>query len=81
MAQLMVNGIPTVEGTESLHSRGRSVEGTVVDDEGTPINGGKIGIVEINDADPYSRYWVIDGSGQFSLRLHDGDYIVTAINQ
>ena len=31
--------------------------------------------------EPYSRYWEIDGNGQFSLRLPDGEYKVTAINQ
>ena len=30
--------------------------------------------------EPYSRYWEIDGNGQFSLRLQDGEYKVTAIN-
>ena len=34
----------------------------------------------MNDAEPYSRYWEIDGSGQFSLRLQDGEYKVTVIN-
>ena len=49
-----------------------AVKGTVVDDKGTPISGGKIGIIEMNIAEAYSRYWEIDGNGQFSLRLPDG---------
>ena len=77
--QIMVNGKATDQLNITLPFV--AVQGTVVDDEGTPINGGKIGITEMNDTEPYSRYWEIDGNGQFSLRLQDGEYKVTAINQ
>ena len=48
MAQLMVNG--TTIDQLNITLPGRSVKGTVIDDKGTPINGGKIGITEMNDA-------------------------------
>ena len=54
-----------------------AVKGTVIDDQGTPISGGEIGIIEMNDEEAYSRYWELDGNGQFSLRLPDGEYKVT----
>ena len=57
-----------------------TVDGAIVDEKGNAINGGKIGILDINDGEAYSRNWVIDGNGQFSLRLQDGDYKITAIN-
>ena len=52
-----------------------NIEGSI---EG--VNGGQIGIIDLNDPDPYTQYWVIDDSGQFSLELPDGDYMVAAIN-
>ena len=76
--RIMVNGKATDQLNITLLSV--AVKGTVVDDEGTPINGGKIGIIEMNNAEAYSRYWELDGNGQFSLRLPDGEYKVTAIN-
>ena len=32
-------------------------------------DGGKIGIIEMNDAEPYSRYWEIDGNGQIFIEI------------
>ena len=48
MAHIMVNGAATDQLIITLPSV--AVEGTVVDDKGTPISGGKIGIIEMNDA-------------------------------
>ncbi|MEH7238184.1 MSCRAMM family protein, partial [Bacillus sp. JJ1562] len=57
-----------------------TVVGAVTEDNGT-VGQGKIGILDLNDDDPYSRYYVVDQSGNFSLRLLDGEYLVTAITQ
>ena len=76
--QIMVNGKATDQLNITLPSV--AVKGTVIDDQGTPISGGKIGIIEMNDEEAYSRYWELDGNGQFSLRLPDGEYKVTAIS-
>ena len=76
--QIMVNGKATDQLNITLPSV--AVKGTVIDDQGTPISGGKIGIIEMNNEEAYSRYWELDGNGQFSLRLPDGEYKVTAIS-
>ena len=75
---LMVNGTTVDQLIIALP--GRSVKGTVIDDQGTPISGGKIGIIEMNNEEAYSCYWELDRNGQFSLRLPDGEYKVTAIS-
>ena len=74
----MVNGKATDQLNITLPSV--AVKGTVIDDQGTAISGGEIGIIEMNDEEAYSRYWELDGNGQFSLRLPDGEYKVTAIS-
>ena len=76
--QIMVNGKAIDQLNITLPSV--AVKGTVIDDQGTPISGGKIGIIEMNNEEAYSRYWELDGNGQFSLRLPDGEYKVTAIS-
>ena len=78
MAQIMVNG--KADRSTNITLPSVAVKGTVIDDQGTPISGGKIGIIEMNNEEAYSRYWEIDGNGQFSLRLPDGEYKVTAIS-
>ena len=53
----------------------------IVDEYGVAIGSGKIGIINVNDNEIYNHYWEIDENGAFSLRLADGEYKVTAINQ
>ena len=58
-----------------------TVQGMIVDENGVAIGPGKIGIINVNDHEIYNHYFDIDENGAFSLRLADGDYKVTAINQ
>ena len=58
-----------------------TVQGRIVDESGVAIGSGKIGIINVNDHEIYNHYWDIDENGAFSLRLADGEYKVTAINQ
>ena len=58
-----------------------TVQGMIVDENGVAIGPGNIGVINVNDHEIYNHYWDIDENGAFSLRLADGDYKVTAINQ
>lgn len=55
--------------------------GMVQDEYGVAIGSGNIAIIDINDEEIYNHYWDIDDTGTFSMKLANGDYKITGINQ